>query len=69
MYGASLYGNVDKIILTGGISHSELITEEVIKRVSYLAPVKIIPGEMEMKALALGAYRVLMNTEKAKVYN
>ncbi len=68
MYGASLYGKVDKIILTGGISHSKLITEEVIKRVSYLAPVQIIPGEMEMKALALGALRVLNNIEKAKIY-
>lgn len=69
MYGASLYGEVDKIILTGGISHSKLITEEIIKRVSYLAPVKIIPGEMEMEALALGALRVLNNIEKAKIYN
>ena len=69
MYGASLYGEVDKIILTGGISYSKLITEEVIKRVSYLAPVKIIPGEMEMEALALGALRVLNNIEKAKIYN
>ncbi|WP_019228820.1 butyrate kinase [Sedimentibacter sp. B4] len=69
MYGASLCGNVDKIILTGGISHSKLITEEVIKRITYLAPVEIIPGEMEMKALALGAYRVLTNIEKAKIYN
>ncbi|MEL7649963.1 MAG: butyrate kinase [Sedimentibacter sp.] len=69
MYGASLYGDLDKIILTGGISHSKFITDEVIKRISYLAPVEIVPGEMEMKALALGAYRVLINIERAKIYN
>jgi len=68
MYGASLYGKVDRIILTGGIAHSKLITEEVTKRVSYLAPVEIIPGEMEMKALALGALRVLNNEENPKIY-
>lgn len=69
MYGASLYGKVDKIILTGGISHSKFITEEIIKRISYLAPVKVIPGEMEMEALALGALRVLNNIEEAKIYD
>lgn len=68
MYGASLYGEVDRIILTGGIAHSKLITGEIIKRISYLAPVEIIPGEMEMKALALGALRVLNNEEKPKIY-
>lgn len=68
MYGASLYGKVDKIILTGGIAHSELVTTEVTKRVSYLAPVEIIPGEMEMEALALGALRVLNDEEAAKIY-
>lgn len=68
MYGASLYGKVDKIILTGGIAHSELVTTEVTKRVSYLAPVEIIPGEMEMEALALGALRVLNDEEGAKIY-
>lgn len=68
MYGASLFGEVDKVILTGGIAHSDLVTSEVIKRVSYLAPVEIIPGEMEMEALALGALRVLNEEELAKVY-
>ena len=69
MYGASLFGNVDKIILTGGIAHSKIITEAIIQRVAYLAPVEIVPGEMEMKALALGAYRVLSKIEEAKIYN
>lgn len=68
MYGATLYGKVDRIILTGGIAHSELVTTEVNNRVSYLAPVEIVAGEMEMKALALGAIRVLSGEEKAKNY-
>ncbi|MFA9422522.1 MAG: butyrate kinase [Sedimentibacter sp.] len=68
MYGATLNGKVNKIILTGGISNSKYITQEIIKRVSYLAPVVIIPGEMEMEALALGAYRVINKLEQAKIY-
>lgn len=68
MYGASLTGDVDRIILTGGIAHSDLVTGEVRKRVSYLAPVEIIAGEMEMEALALGALRVIEGIEEAKEY-
>lgn len=68
MYGASLYGKVDRIILTGGISYSQLVDEEVVKRVSYLAPVEIVPGEMEMEALVLGTLRVLNGEEKVKIY-
>ena len=68
MYGGVLFGRVDKIILTGGISNSNFITSEIIKRVSYLASVEIIPGELEMEALALGALRILNNAEKAKIY-
>ncbi|MEG0641902.1 MAG: butyrate kinase, partial [Clostridium sp.] len=59
---------VDRIILTGGISYSDLVTKEVTERVSYLAPVEIVPGEMEMEALVLGTLRVLNGEEEAKIY-
>ena len=68
MYGATLSGQVDRIILTGGIAHSSHVTSEVSKMVSYLAPVEIIPGEMEMEALALGAVRYLTGQETPKEY-
>ncbi|HBF6015039.1 TPA: butyrate kinase [Clostridioides difficile] len=68
MYGASLSGNVDRVILTGGISHSEMVVKGVAEKVSYLAPIEIVPGEMEMEALALGALRVLNGEEIAKTY-
>jgi butyrate kinase len=68
MYGASLYGDVDRIILTGGIAYSAYVCQEIEKRVRYLAEVEIIPGEMEMEALALGALRVLSGEESPKVY-
>lgn len=67
-YGATLYGKVDRIVLTGGIAHSKMVTEGVMRRVEYLAPVSVEAGEMEMEAMALGALRVLRGEEEAKVY-
>lgn len=58
-------GQVDKIILTGGMAYSEYLTEEMKKRVSYIAPVEVIPGTYEMEALAKGIHRVLCGEEKA----
>ncbi|WP_240986704.1 butyrate kinase [Acididesulfobacillus acetoxydans] len=63
-----LLGEVDRIILTGGLAHSEFITGEICRRVSFLAPVEIIPGEEEMESLVLGALRVLRKEEEALVY-
>lgn len=57
-------GKIDKIILTGGIAHSKRFTDEVSKRVSYLAPVSVIAGTYEMEALALGILRVIRGEEK-----
>lgn len=61
-------GNIDLIILTGGIAHSKMLTDKVIKRVKFIAPVEILAGENEMEALALGALRVLRGQEQAREY-
>lgn len=68
MYGASLKGEVDKIILTGGIAYSTRVQEELREMLGYLGDIEVIPGEMEMEALALGAARVLEGKEEAKIY-
>lgn len=65
----TLYGEVDGIILTGGLAHSKRITEIVQKRTSFIAPVYIVPGEEELTALAKGARRVLLNEEKANIFH
>lgn len=66
--GAVLAGEVDRIILTGGIAHSKRITEEISRRVGFIAPVVLVPGEEELESLALGALRVLRGMEQAKQY-
>ncbi len=67
-YTASLQGRVDRVILTGGIANSDYIVNGIQERVGFIAPFEIIPGEAEMEALALGAYRVLCGLEQAKTY-
>ena len=47
-------GQVDAIILTGGIAHSAYFTDQIRQRVTFIAPLTIIPGENEMQALAEG---------------
>lgn len=61
-------GNVDVIILTGGIAYSEMFTTLIKNRISFIAPVEIMPGENEMAALANGALRVLKGEETARDY-
>ncbi|HHY36571.1 MAG TPA: butyrate kinase [Firmicutes bacterium] len=65
---AVLEGQVDGIVLTGGLAHSRYITGRLRQRVGFIAPVLIYPGEEEMTALAEGALRVLTGQEEAKQY-
>jgi len=61
-------GKIDAIILTGGISHSGRFVALLTGKVSFIAPVKVYPGEEELFALASGAYRVLKGEEKVSIY-
>lgn len=63
-----LSGNVDGIVMTGGLAYSEFITNLVKERTSFLAPVFLVPGEEELLALAKGARRVLTGQEKAQIF-
>ncbi|MFZ5944587.1 MAG: butyrate kinase [Bacillota bacterium] len=66
---AVLEGKVDRIILTGGMAHSQRIVGDISRRVKFIAPIVLVPGEEELEALALGALRVLTGEETAKEYN
>jgi len=63
-----LNGKIDYIILTGGIAYSKMLTDMVKERVAFIAAVEILPGEMEMEALALGALRILRGEESPSVF-
>lgn len=65
---AVLRGEIDAIVLTGGISHDQTLRKNLKAMVGFLAPVYAFPGEFEMEALAAGARRVLTGQETEKVY-
>ena len=62
-------GKLDYIVLTGGMAYSKMLTGMISERVSFLAPVEMVPGENEMEALALGALRMLHGEEEPKRYS
>ena len=63
-----LMGQIDCIILTGGMANEKRLIEDIKKRVSFLGKIEVFPGEDELQALCEGAYRVLRNIEKVKIY-
>lgn len=63
-----LCGNVDAIILTGGIAYGKAVTQKITERVKFIAPVVVYPGEDEMRALAMNGLMVTKGEIKAKVY-
>ena len=65
---AVLHGDIDAIILTGGISHNPMVVEYIKKMVSFMAPVVIYPGEDEMHALAMNGLMVLKGEVKPREY-
>ncbi len=67
-YATVLKGEVDAIVLTGGIAYSTKIQKEIEDRVKFIAPIKVYPGEDEMIALAQGGIRVLSGREDALDY-
>lgn len=64
----ALDGRVDAVILTGGMAWQEGVVGPVRRRVEWIAPVVLLPGEDELAALAQGALRVLSGEEAARDY-
>lgn len=65
---AVLRGEVDYIVLTGGLAYDKLFTGMISEYVSFIAPIELVPGENEMIAMAQGVGRVLCNEEEERVY-
>jgi len=52
-------------VLTGGIARSDIFIDAIRdrKRVAFIAPVKVFPGENELEALAFGGLPYLQVRE------
>ena len=66
--GAVLCGKIDAILITGGIAYWQYMVDELKKRVDWMAPVHVYPGEDEMSALAANAEAVLKGEIEVKQY-
>jgi butyrate kinase len=64
----ALEGQVDAVLLTGGMAWQEGVVDPIRRRVAWIAPVVVLPGEDELGALAAGALRVLSGEEAARDY-
>jgi butyrate kinase len=66
---AVLKGQVDAVLLTGGLAYDrEYLIPRISERVAFIARVVTLPGEDEMSALTEGALRVLRGEEQPLVY-
>ena len=66
---AVLGGDVDGILLGGGMVHNRGLVRAIEERCGWIAPVTAYPGEFELEAMAAGARRVLDGVEKPLRYS
>lgn len=66
---AVLSGQVDAIVLTGGVIYSQAFRQLLLSRISYLGRVICKPGEGEMDSLAYYLNAVLTGELQPKEYN
>jgi butyrate kinase len=67
-YACVLEGEVDAIVLTGGVSNDPYFVDQVSRLTSWIARIIVYGGDFEMEALASGAIRALSGGEKTKEY-
>ena len=67
-YATVLKGDVDAILLIGGMANSQFITEHITERVSFIAPVVVLPGEREMESLCLTSLDALNGKEEIHTF-
>lgn len=64
-----LKGEIDGILITGGIANSKWFVNMIIERVHRLGPTYIYPGEDEMWALAYNGLRIIRGEAVSKEYS
>jgi len=63
-----LKGNVDAIVISGGLAYYQKFIDWIKERVNFISRILLYPGGDEMRALLEGALRVLRGEEEAKIY-
>jgi butyrate kinase len=65
---AVLHGNVDAVLITGGVAYNHSVAGYIKQMTSFIAPVFIYPGEDEMAALAENVTQMLDGKLPLKTY-
>lgn len=65
---AVLGGNVHVIVLTGSLARWKYLVAGIRRRIRFIAPIHIMPGEMELAALADGALQALSGVAPVRDY-
>jgi butyrate kinase len=65
---AVLKGQVDGIVLTGGLAFSTEFVDRIKEHIRFIGPVFVFPGENEMVALAQAGLRVIRGEDTARTY-
>ena len=63
-----LKGNVNGILVTGGVAYDKWFIGQLREHVEWIAPVFVYPGENEMESLAVNAMRLINGEVQAKEY-
>jgi butyrate kinase len=64
---AVLRGRVDAIVLTGNMSYSSFIVNEIKSYIDFLAPIYVFSGDDELENLALGGLEVLKSGDISSI--
>jgi len=64
-----LNGQVDAILVTGGMAHNRDLVSYLQKKTAFIANLRVFPGEDELGALARNALMVARGEQAAKIYS
>ncbi len=65
---AAMSGNVDAVIITGGVAYNDYVYDHLVAYVGWIAKMVRYPGEDELEALSMSALEVLRGEREAQIY-
>jgi len=61
-------GNLDAIIITGGLAYNQAVLQPLLEYLDHLGEIVVYPGENELEALASNMYSLLVKNTEVKEY-
>lgn len=61
-------GNLDAIIITGGLAYNQTVLQPLLEYIDHLGEIVVYPGEDELEALASNMYKLLISNIELRSY-